>query len=153
MSHRHCFTALVQTYYAISHFIIAHMATDCITSLHVHLITHSLPPSLSPPHSLPLSHTLTPSLTPSLSPPHSLPLSHTLTPSLTPSLSPPHLLPLSHTLTQNLQTNLKRDHKLKHWGRLQYGLFLKGAVRTHVLHNLYRHFIHFLFITWVCRAL
>ena len=133
MSHRHCFTALVQTYYAISHFIIAHMATDCITSLHVHLITHSLPPSLSPPHSLPLSHTLTPSLTP--------------------SLSPPHLLPLSHTLTQNLQTNLKRDHKLKHWGRLQYGLFLKGAVRTHVLHNLYRHFIHFLFITWVCRAL
>jgi len=28
---------------------------------------------------------------------------------------------------KNLQDNLKRDHKLKHWGRLQYGLFLKGA--------------------------
>jgi len=26
-----------------------------------------------------------------------------------------------------LHTGLKRDHKLKHWGRLQYGLFLKGA--------------------------
>jgi len=28
---------------------------------------------------------------------------------------------------KNLHTGLKRDHKLKHWGRLQYGLFLKGA--------------------------
>ena len=28
---------------------------------------------------------------------------------------------------QHLQNNLKKDHKLKHWGRLQYGLFLKGA--------------------------
>lgn len=35
---------------------------------------------------------------------------------------------------QNLHVNLKRDHKLKHWGRLQYGLFLKGAVRTLVPH-------------------
>jgi len=26
-----------------------------------------------------------------------------------------------------LHTGLKQDHKLKHWGRLQYGLFLKGA--------------------------
>lgn len=26
-----------------------------------------------------------------------------------------------------LHAGLKRDHKLKHWGRLQYGLFLKGA--------------------------
>lgn len=26
-----------------------------------------------------------------------------------------------------LHSNLKRDGKLKHWGRLQYGLFLKGA--------------------------
>lgn len=26
-----------------------------------------------------------------------------------------------------LHYNLKREHKLKHWGRLQYGLFLKGA--------------------------
>ena len=24
--------------------------------------------------------------------------------------------------------SLKKEHKLKHWGRLQYGLFLKGAV-------------------------
>jgi len=28
---------------------------------------------------------------------------------------------------KNLNSNLKREHKLKHWGRLQYGLFLKGA--------------------------
>lgn len=28
---------------------------------------------------------------------------------------------------KNLHNNLKREHKLKHWGRLQYGLFLKGA--------------------------
>mmetsp|Transcript_19050 Transcript_19050/g.38484 ORF Transcript_19050/g.38484 Transcript_19050/m.38484 type:complete len:485 (+) Transcript_19050:62-1516(+) len=28
---------------------------------------------------------------------------------------------------KNLHMNLKREHKLKHWGRLQYGLFLKGA--------------------------
>lgn len=27
----------------------------------------------------------------------------------------------------NLQTGLSQDKKLKHWGRLQYGLFLKGA--------------------------
>lgn len=26
-----------------------------------------------------------------------------------------------------LHANLKREHKIKHWGRLQYGLFLKGA--------------------------
>jgi DNA primase large subunit len=28
---------------------------------------------------------------------------------------------------KQLHGGLKRDHKLKHWGRLQYGLFLKGA--------------------------
>lgn len=28
---------------------------------------------------------------------------------------------------RQLQTGLQRDKKLKHWGRLQYGLFLKGA--------------------------
>jgi DNA primase large subunit len=28
---------------------------------------------------------------------------------------------------KNLHVSLKRDKKLKHWGRLQYGLFLKGA--------------------------
>jgi DNA primase large subunit len=28
---------------------------------------------------------------------------------------------------KHLHTGLKREHKLKHWGRLQYGLFLKGA--------------------------
>lgn len=28
---------------------------------------------------------------------------------------------------KHLHQNLKKDHKLKHWGRLQYGLFLKGA--------------------------
>ena len=28
---------------------------------------------------------------------------------------------------KHLHNGLKRDHKLKHWGRLQYGLFLKGA--------------------------
>lgn len=29
---------------------------------------------------------------------------------------------------KNLHAHLKHDHKLKHWGRLQYGLFLKAAV-------------------------
>lgn len=28
---------------------------------------------------------------------------------------------------KQLHTALNREHKLKHWGRLQYGLFLKGA--------------------------
>lgn len=28
---------------------------------------------------------------------------------------------------RHLHSGLRRDHKLKHWGRLQYGLFLKGA--------------------------
>ncbi len=28
---------------------------------------------------------------------------------------------------RHLHNSLKREHKLKHWGRLQYGLFLKGA--------------------------
>mmetsp|Transcript_7554 Transcript_7554/g.7649 ORF Transcript_7554/g.7649 Transcript_7554/m.7649 type:complete len:156 (+) Transcript_7554:1-468(+) len=28
---------------------------------------------------------------------------------------------------KSLHTNLKKDHKLKHWGRQQYGLFLKSA--------------------------
>ncbi len=28
---------------------------------------------------------------------------------------------------KHLHGGLKREHKLKHWGRLQYGLFLKGA--------------------------
>ena len=28
---------------------------------------------------------------------------------------------------RNLHGGLSKDHKLKHWGRLQYGLFLKGA--------------------------
>lgn len=35
-----------------------------------------------------------------------------------------HHMPLC---MKNLHLNLKHDHKLKHWGRLQYGLFLKGA--------------------------
>ena len=29
---------------------------------------------------------------------------------------------------KHLHKSLKAEHKLKHWGRLQYGLFLKGAV-------------------------
>lgn len=28
---------------------------------------------------------------------------------------------------KQLHSALNREHKLKHWGRLQYGLFLKGA--------------------------
>lgn len=28
---------------------------------------------------------------------------------------------------KRLHIQLKKDHKIKHWGRLQYGLFLKGA--------------------------
>ena len=31
---------------------------------------------------------------------------------------------------QQLHVALKRDHKLKHWGRQQYGLFLKAAGLT-----------------------
>ena len=30
---------------------------------------------------------------------------------------------------KTLHSHLTVDHKLKHWGRLQYGLFLKAAVR------------------------
>jgi DNA primase large subunit len=35
-----------------------------------------------------------------------------------------HNMPLCMS---ELHKGLERDHKLKHWGRLQYGLFLKGA--------------------------
>jgi len=35
-----------------------------------------------------------------------------------------HNMPLC---MKGLHGGLKREHKLKHWGRLQYGLFLKGA--------------------------
>jgi DNA primase large subunit len=35
-----------------------------------------------------------------------------------------HNMPLCMS---ELHRGLERDHKLKHWGRLQYGLFLKGA--------------------------
>lgn len=35
-----------------------------------------------------------------------------------------HNMPLC---MKHLHHNLKKEHKLKHWGRLQYGLFLKGA--------------------------
>ena len=28
---------------------------------------------------------------------------------------------------RHLHAGLRKEHKLKHWGRLQYGLFLKGA--------------------------
>lgn len=38
---------------------------------------------------------------------------------------------------QQLHTGLKRDHKLKHQGRLQYGLFLKGAGMTMEEHTLF----------------
>jgi len=31
---------------------------------------------------------------------------------------------------RQMHDGLKRNHKLKHWGRLQYGLFLKGAGMT-----------------------
>jgi DNA primase large subunit len=33
----------------------------------------------------------------------------------------------SFSIWQNLHSHLQKEHKLKHWGRLQYGLFLKGA--------------------------
>ena len=36
-----------------------------------------------------------------------------------------HHMPLC---MKHLHMHLKADHKLKHWGRLQYGLFLKAAV-------------------------
>jgi len=38
---------------------------------------------------------------------------------------------------QQLHTGLKRDHKLKHQGRLQYGLFLKGAGMSLEEHTLF----------------
>ena len=38
---------------------------------------------------------------------------------------------------QQLHTGLKRDHKLKHQGRLQYGLFVKGAGMSLEEHNLF----------------
>mmetsp|Transcript_23842 Transcript_23842/g.57487 ORF Transcript_23842/g.57487 Transcript_23842/m.57487 type:complete len:498 (+) Transcript_23842:115-1608(+) len=40
---------------------------------------------------------------------------------------------------QQLHTGLKRDHKLKHQGRLQFGLFLKGAGMSLEEHNLFFH--------------
>ena len=36
-----------------------------------------------------------------------------------------------------MNISLKRDSKLKHWGRLQYGLFLKGAVSTSTIMSTY----------------
>lgn len=41
------------------------------------------------------------------------------------NLAAEHHMPLC---MRNLHMALTREHKLKHWGRLQYGLFLKGAV-------------------------
>ncbi|KAL7533420.1 hypothetical protein ACHAXR_008736 [Thalassiosira sp. AJA248-18] len=38
---------------------------------------------------------------------------------------------------QQLHTGLKRDHKLKHQGRLQYGLFIKGAGMSLEEHTLF----------------
>lgn len=46
-----------------------------------------------------------------------------LTPDMVDSAADVHM-PLC---MKSLQATLNRDHKLKHWGRLQYGLFLKGA--------------------------
>jgi DNA primase large subunit len=43
---------------------------------------------------------------------------------------------------RQLQVGLEQDKKLKHWGRLQYGLFLKGAGMSmeDALHFFSRHF-------------
>jgi len=38
---------------------------------------------------------------------------------------------------QQLHQGLKRDHKLKHQGRLQFGLFLKGAGMSLEVHTLF----------------
>lgn len=34
--------------------------------------------------------------------------------------------------TKWMHKHLKHEHKLKHWARLQYGLFLKGAVSMYI---------------------
>lgn len=39
-------------------------------------------------------------------------------------MAPQRSMPLC---MKQLHSALNREHKLKHWGRLQYGLFLKGA--------------------------
>ena len=41
--------------------------------------------------------------------------------------SVPSLVPHMPLCMRQLHQGLKQDRKLKHWGRLQYGLFLKGA--------------------------
>lgn len=50
-------------------------------------------------------------------------LSDTLTPEMV-EVAAERNMPLC---MKNLHVNLRKEHKLKHWGRLQYGLFLKGA--------------------------
>jgi hypothetical protein len=32
-----------------------------------------------------------------------------------------------------MHKHLKQEHKLKHWARMQYGLFLKGAVKPYFM--------------------
>ena len=50
---------------------------------------------------------------------------------------------------KNLHNGLKKDNKLKHWGRLQYGLFLKVVFYMHTCIHIHTY-IHIYIYIYIC---